>query len=396
MLAAPVVQEPSPRILFLIDNLRPGGAQKVLLSIVKALQQRTPVEPIVWRLGGTSEIERQFRDLNVRVLGGSDSILNTLAQPIALFRMLRKERVALVQTFLFHSDITGRIIGRLARLGRRVPVVVSSVRATNVRNRWWQFLLQRATAPLSDMFTAVSRRTLEFAVQREGVAAERACVIPNGIDLVPWENSPSREKARAALGLPDGDVVIGSVGRLHAQKGHADLLVAAQRVVREYNGSVTFVIAGYGPLRDVLEARAKKLGLESRIRFLGYRSDVPLILSALDVFVLPSLWEGMSNAILEAMAAGKPVVATAVDGNVEQVVDGCTGFLVPPGDADALAEALLAVVRDSAMMKEMGRRGRERVAGEFPIERMTGLHIKLYCDLLHEHAGLSRDEWNCH
>jgi glycosyltransferase involved in cell wall biosynthesis len=122
--------------------------------------------------------------------------------------------------------------------------------------------------------------------------------------------------------------------------------------------------------------------VDARVRFLGYRKDVALILAASDVFALPSLWEGMSNAVLEAMAAGKPVVATAVDGAVDQVLPGESGLLVPPGDADALAQALLDLARDPRKAQEMGIKGRERVRREFSLDRMTDAYIELYRRLL--------------
>ena len=378
----------------MIDNLRPGGAQKALLAIVRELLA-TRLEPVVWRLGGSSQVEDEFKALGVPVLGGQGSILKTFLQPVSLLRYLRQEKVSLVQTFLFHADVTGRLVGRFARLiGREagMPVIVSSVRASNVRNRWWQFMLQRMTAPLADAFTSVSRRTLEFAVAREGVVAGRASVIPNGIDLSGWQALPGWKAARAELDLAPEAPVVGTIGRLHAQKGYEFLLAAAAKVIAEAPDA-TFLIAGYGPLRERLEACAAELGVSSSVRFLGYRKDVQRILSALDVFVLPSLWEGMSNAILEAMAAGKPVVATAVDGNLDQVIDGETGLLVPPADAGVLANALIDLIGDRQKARDMGERGRERVERDFPIRAMTAAYLDLYEKLLNEKAGIKPENW---
>lgn len=372
------------RLLFIIDNLRPGGAQKALLAMARAARD-AGMAPEVWCLGGTSEIEAQFDAAGVPVTGARGSAWKTLATPLWLAWRIRRRKVALVQTFLFYSDVAGRLAGRAARLtqcGGR-PVIVSSVRATNIRNRWWQFALQRATAPLADAFTAVSARTLEFAVEREGVDRLRAEVIANGIDLAGFAASPDRAAARKALDLPDDAFVFGTIGRLHEQKGHTHLLEAAARIAAAQPKAV-FLIAGYGPLEGELKARAEKLGLRDRVRFLGYRTDVAALLAAMDVFVLPSLWEGMSNAVLEAMAAGRPVIATAVDGNVDQVVDGETGLLVPPADAEALAEAMARLARDPQVARDMGRRGRERAERDFSLTRMTEAYVALYRKLLKE------------
>jgi glycosyltransferase involved in cell wall biosynthesis len=372
------------RVLFIIDNLRPGGAQKALLAMALAVRD-AGMEPEVWCLGGTSEIEGRFAARGVTVTGARGSAWRTLATPVWMPWRVRRRRVAVVQTFLFYSDICGRLAGWVARWtqrGRR-PVVVSSARATNLRNRWWQFMLQRTTAPLADAFTAVSARTLEFAAAREGVDRSRARVIANGIDLSGFAAMPERAAARVALGLPAEAVVFGTIGRLHEQKGHGHLLTAAVEVVAAHPKAL-FLIAGYGSLEGELKSRAQALGLAERVRFLGYRTDVPALLAAMDVFVLPSLWEGMSNAVLEAMAAGRPVIATAVDGNVDQVADGVTGLLVPPGDAKALAAAMDRLARDPDGAREMGRRGRERAEREFSLTRMTEAYVALYRSLMKE------------
>lgn len=375
------------RILFLIDNLRPGGAQKALLALAVAARQ-AGFDPAVWCLGGSSEIEGRFQASGIAVLGKAASLGGAAGEPLALLRYLRRERVEIVQTFLFHSDVTGRVVGALARLGRDGrPRIVSSVRASNIRNRGWQFALLQWTAPLADVFTAVSRRTLDFAVAREGVVARRACIIPNGIDLLEWAALPDAATARAELGLrPDG-YVVATVGRLHEQKGHDYLLAATAKLAAEFD--CTVLIAGYGPLRQKLEERAQALGVAPHVRFLGYRTDVPRLLAACDLFVLPSLWEGMSNALLEAMAAGKPVVATAIDGNIEQVSPGVTGLLAPPKDSDALAEAMLELARDPARAREMGAQGREKVRREFSLEAMTRAYVDLYTKLVSQ--PLSRE-----
>ncbi len=371
------------RVLFLIDNLRPGGAQKALLAMVRALRA-AQADPRVWCLGGTSEFEEEFRAAGVPVLGKPGSALAALREPLALRRYLKREKIELVQTLLFHSDVAGRIAGRLARWsdeGRRRPVIVSSVRASNLRNRGWQYRLARWTAPLADAFTPVSRRTLEFAARTEGVAAERATVIPNGIDFAEWESLPDAAAARAKLGLPRDAFVVCTLSRLHEQKGMEFLLAAARTVAEK-------VAVRHVPGRRIRSAARAAGGAGAAARrgraraVPGYRKDVALLLAASDVFALPSLWEGMSNAVLEAMAAGKPVVATAVDGAVDQVLPGETGLLVPPGDADALARALLDLARDPRKAQEMGTKGRERVRREFSLGRMTDAYIELYRRLL--------------
>jgi glycosyltransferase involved in cell wall biosynthesis len=175
--------------------------------------------------------------------------------------------------------------------------------------------------------------------------------------------------------------LLGLVARLHRQKGLGDLL-AAVAWVRERVPDVRLLLIGEGELRDELEAQARALGLSGAVIFAGIRTDVAEIVAALDIFVLPSLWEGTSNAVLEAMAAGLPIVATAVGGTPEVVVDGVTGLLVPPRDPSALAGALVTLLQDADLRHRMGRAGRERVKQYFSLERMVRRTEALYEELL--------------
>lgn len=382
------------RFLFLIDNLRPGGAQKALLYLLRTLRT-TRAQAAVWCLGGSSEIEADFHALGVPVMGKPDGFFQLAAEPLGLRQYIHENKIALVQTFLFHADVLGRVASRCARSHRgkqRIPVVVSSVRATNLKNHWWQFALQRATAPMADAFTTVSERTLDFAVAHEGVIRKRATVIPNGIDLAPWDAMPEKALARKEMDIPASAKVIATLGRLHEQKGHVHLLEAAKKLIPEHPDAL-FLIAGYGPLRGQLENLAQELGIQKHVRFLGYRSDVTRILAAADIFALPSLWEGMSNALLEAMAAGKPVVATDIDGNLEQVVSGETGLLVPPGNVESLANALTELCGNPGKAEAMGQCGRRRVETVFPVERMTSTTLDLYARLLETKAGIPPEKW---
>jgi len=373
-------------ILFMIDNLRPGGAQKALLSIVRGLNRRC-VEPVLWCLGGTSDVEDQFRGEGVRVLRFPRVWTFTGLAVLWILGYMLRRRVAVVHTFLFHADNVGRLLGRIAR----VPVVISSVRATNLRKKSWQFALDRVTARWADAVTAVSQRTLEFAVAREGIPRDRAIVIPNGIDVPPLPTARERRNIREELHISASAFVIGTAGRLHEQKGHRFLLEAAQVLIRQ-QANLLFLIAGYGPLRRELEAVARALGVADHVRFLGYRQDVPRLLRAMDLFVLPSLWEGMSNALLEAMAAATPAVATAVDGNLDLIVHGDTGLLVPPADASALADAILEMQRDPRRARAMAAAARARAASEFSTRTMVNAYGQLYNNLLRKALGVQTCE----
>jgi glycosyltransferase involved in cell wall biosynthesis len=189
---------------------------------------------------------------------------------------------------------------------------------------------------------------------------------------------------RAALAGDAERPIVLAVGRLDAQKGHAYLLAAAADIP-----DALFVFVGEGRERSALEAQARALGVAERVRFLGHRDDVPDLLAACDVFVLPSRYEGLPLSVLEAMAAARPVVATAIEGTDEIVRHGETGLLVPPAAPSALAEAIRAVLADRALATRMGQAGRARVGREFSMSRMIDEVTGVYDELL-ERSEVSR------
>jgi len=367
--------------LFAIDNLRHGGAQKVLRAVLARLD-RGRVRPVIWRLGGGSDIERWYTDMGVEIVGYPAW---QMMSGVGLGRMLawmRRARPALVQTFLFHADVAGRVLARLAG----APVVISSARATNVDKARWQLWLDRLTAPLAHRIIAVSSATRDFAVAHEGARPGQTLVIRNGIDVEAWTPGQGRAETRAELGYAADDFVVGTIGRMTRQKGH-DIMLDAARLAARRNQRVKWFIAGYGPLEQELAARIERDGLAGAVRLLGYRTDVARLLAAMDAFALPSLWEGMPNALLEAMAMGVPAVASAVDGNLELVDNGVTGLLAAPGDAAALAEAVERLAGDGPLAADMVRQARARVEREFRLSQTVEAYIALYERMLTEKLG---------
>lgn len=224
----------------------------------------------------------------------------------------------------------------------------------------YQALADRLLRGRTDGAIAVSRSTAEFLVNERFVPAERVRVIWNGAPLDEFAPvSPDRAlRVRRELGIPDAAPVVGTIGRLNAQKGHRFLLDAARRLVPRFPDA-RLLVAGDGDLADALRQQAERLGIQGRVAFAGHRTDVPDLLGALDVFCLPSLYEGTPLALFEAMASGRAIVSTAVDGCREVLEDGVTGLLVPPSDPDALASALARVLGDPALRAGLGRRALE-------------------------------------
>jgi len=291
-----------------------------------------------------------------------------------LYRLLRRRHPTILHTWMFHANIPGRVLGRLAG----VPIIISGERTMGQESRW-RYWLNRITDPLTDRVVCVSQLVADFVVAEVGIPRHKTIVIPNGIDARAFERLPAQREARAGLGLPLDSTLVGTVARLDPVK-RLDVLLQALASLND----VYTIIVGDGPERTRLEALSKQSEIGGRVHFAGQQEDVRPWLAAMDVFALSSDWEGMSNALLEAMAASLPVVAAAVGGTPEVVVDGVTGLLVPPRDPDALAQAITRLLRDPDLRRRMGCAGRERVEQHFSIKETVRQTEALYETLLRE------------
>jgi glycosyltransferase involved in cell wall biosynthesis len=290
---------------------------------------------------------------------------------------LRRERVHVIHAHKFGSNVWGTLAGRIAR----VPVVLAhehswSYEGQALRRTFDRQLIARG----ADRFIAVSREDRRRMIEIEGIAPERTLFVPNG---VPAPSSPSGADVRAELGIARDAPVIGSVGSLYPVKAFDVLLRAAASLLGEWP-DLQVVIAGVGPERAALQELARALGLDATLRLLGHRTDVPDVLSALDVAVCCSSSEGCPLSVIEYMQAGLPIVATAVGGIPDLLEPEIHGLLVPPGDPQALAAALTELLREPARALSMGARARERQRAEFDLEVLVGRLEELYCELLQE------------
>lgn len=352
------------RLCHVITEFDAGGAERILLRTVQRLdQQRFPSYIVSLRPAGSLSPAAERSGVEVVHLGmGRRPGPATIWQ---LARLFRKRKVDIAHAYLYDASIATRIAGRLAR----VPVVVTSTRASLSylpRVAWW---LDRATAPWCQRIIAVSRGTAEFVIQREGIPRDKVVVIPNGVDLERFRPG-GKQTARTDLRVASDAFVVACVGRLHPQKGHRYLLEALDAMRSRVPGLLC-LMAGEGALRVALEAEVKRRGLAAVCRFLGAQDPIQPLYAAADVVVLPSLYEGMPNVVLESMAMGCPVIATAVEGSVDLVEDGVTGLLVPPADAAALERALLELASDSGRRVAMGRSARAVAERSHGIDRMV-------------------------
>jgi sugar transferase (PEP-CTERM/EpsH1 system associated) len=301
-----------------------------------------------------------------------------------LFRELRPQIVHTRNLAALEAVVPARLAGVPARVHGEHGWDVSDPGGTRRRFQW----LRRAYSPFVDRYVALSGHIESYLVERVGIAPARVARICNGVDALRFHPRAS-VPAGSLAGLPDGfaapgTVVVGTVGRQQAVKDPLTLVraFALARASGEDGRRLRLLLAGDGPLRAPLEAEVRAAGLEDAVWLAGERADVPEVMRALDVFALPSRAEGISNTILEAMASGLAVVATAVGGNAELVVPGETGALVAAEDPRGMAEALLCYASDAALRQEHGLAARRRVEAEFSIERMVTRYAELYESLL--------------
>ena len=287
---------------------------------------------------------------------------------------LRRERVALVHANDFHTNVLGTIAGRLAG----VPVVVTRVDLGHVLDaprRRALAVVSRAAARV-----IVNALAIRDACLADGVPAERIALVRNGVDVAAFDAAASRPG-----GAPDGAVV--QVANMHHPvKGHEDLLRAMAGVLREVPGA-RLLLVGDGARRPELERLARELGIAEHVTFAGHRRDVPSLLARSAVAISASHAEGISNAVLEAMAARLPVVATAVGGNPELVRDGVSGFLVPPRSPAGLARRIVALLGEAALARRMGEAGRAVVEREFGVGQMRRRYEAVYEAVVAERTG---------
>jgi glycosyltransferase involved in cell wall biosynthesis len=361
-------------VLHLSSSSGPGGAEAVMAAVAAGLDPaRYRSVVCLFREGWLRErCERLGLETHVlRMHGMLD--LGWLRRFTAL---LRDRRVALIHAHEFGANTWGTMAGRLA--GRPIVATVHgrSYFADSPRRR----LAYRVVSQAATM-VAVSEDVRRFVVESTGVARRRVRVVHNGISAPAAVSSEARARVRTELGILDGEQIVTVVGSLYPVKGHRYLLEATPQILTLCPATV-FLFAGRGDCEAELRAQAKSLGIEARVRFLGLRQDVPALLAIGDVFVQPSLSEGFSIAILEAMAAARPVVTTRVGGNPELVVDGETGLLVQPANASALAAAVTRVLADGAEARRFGDNGLDRVTTRFSTGAMVRAYEAIYDEAL--------------
>ena len=364
------------RILHIIPSLDRAGAEKQLVLLTTGLpRDEFDVHVCALTRGGPRRIELESANIPVTVIGKRWRL-----DPLAawrLYKYISHLRPDLVHTWLF----AGNAYGRAAAICSGVKHLVAGERCVDPWKSWHQLAIDRALARYSDRIVVNSEGVCRFYTDR-GLPVDKFTVIPGGVPAASG-SAESRTELLNKLNLPPDAQLIGTVGRLWPQKRVKDLIWAAD-LVHWLRENVRFLVIGDGPQRHLLERFTALLNAEGHVKFLGERDDIPLIMPHLDVFWLGSGYEGLPNAVMEAMASAVPVVATDIPGDRQLVVSGETGFLVPVGGRAARVRATEKILSDPNLAKRFGEAGRKRVLNEFQVEQMVKRHIMMYREILGE------------
>jgi sugar transferase (PEP-CTERM/EpsH1 system associated) len=364
------------KVLYLITELSMGGAQQALLHLLCGLNRERFNPTVACLYNGDSGLAEEIRSMGIPIFDARMQDKSDLRALYQLFKHISSQHPTILHTSLFHANLPGRVIGRFTG----VPIIINSERTMAMESEW-RYWFNRSTINLVDRVIAVSQNVAEFCISHIGIPAEKVVVIHNGVELSSFLPN-ARDQARIKLKLPQDEYVIGAVSRLDPVKGIDDLIIAFTNLIRTHPAYL--VIIGEGPERQRLETVAQETGCADWVIWTGYRADVPELLSAFDVFVQPSHFEGLPNTVLEAMAAALPVVGTEVGGTPELVIAGQTGRLVPPGDPDTLAGVIKVLLENPEERSSMGLAGRDRVQLHFSTKQMVQKTEQLYDELLNE------------
>jgi glycosyltransferase involved in cell wall biosynthesis len=358
------------RVVLCVNSVEMGGVEEHVRQLGTGLTERSAlVTAIVPEDPAIDPLARAVETVGIAVerltLAQDMFSWSGVRRLVRMVRLLRAFRADILHLHLVGFN-GGRWVLLAARLAR-VPTIVCTIHIAPRDRQSWRIRLDRSIlSRFIDGYIAVSRASRERLVHYLGLSPRKVVVVPNAVELrrfaAPAE--PRRRAVRVECGIPADAPVIGVLARLSSQKGLTHLVSAAPAIVAAFP-QAHLLLVGDGPLREDLVAQARSLGVDHRIHFVGYRANTVDFLRAMDLFVLPSLYEGMPLSILEAMGAALPVVATAVDGTPEAVVDGETGYLVPPADPTALAVAVNRLLGDRDLAARMGRNGRARAQEHF-------------------------------
>lgn len=359
------------RLFIFIHDLAPFGAQRVVLNTLQAAGAWRP-EVTVCSFWGDETLASDFEAARAKVVFLRARRYLDAAAWRRLFRLVRDTRPDIVQTNLPELSVPLRLF----RLFAAGPKVLHTVQNPLSSEPWYWRLLNVATLRACAGLVYSSRSIMEEAVLPAWASPTVSMAIPNAMSL-PAPSEGARQSLRRSLGIQDGETAVCCVARLCRQKGQ-DVLLKAAAMLSGEGRRIKILLAGDGEMEDDLRSLAKRFGLESRVHFLGRRSDIPSVLAASDIYAGPSRWEGLGIALGEAMLAGKPCVASMISGHADILTDGATGLAVPSEDPDQLARGIAALMDDPVLAAKLAAGGREKISRDFSVRAMSEKYMQVY------------------
>jgi len=362
------------KICYVIGQLAKGGAERQLYELVKGINKNI-FEPIVISLSQDGYWIKEIERLHIQVIELQRKTNKEFARLFKLIQLFKTLKPNIVHSYAFSANSYSRIAGYFAK----VPVIIASERNAaeiGTDKGKYQLFIDKLLALISHGIICNSYKASESLVKKYAYNSKKVFTVHNGINIEQFllESNLNKEEKSTKK-------VIGTVCRLHPQKNITLFLDMAKIILEKYPYlKLKFIIIGEGVLRAESEKYSQHLDIVSEIKFYGERDDIPALLQTLDIYVMTSLYEGLSNAIMEAMLAGLPVVVTDVGGNSELVINGETGFLCPLNNANMLADKVTKLINNKSMANQMGKCGKKRIIDEFGVDKMIqkteGIYMK--------------------
>lgn len=358
------------KIFFVITGLGIGGAENQVVNLSDKFAEKGLDVTIVYMLEPVM-VEPKSKNVKLVWLGGNKSLLSMLMALKNLVKLIRKNKPDVVHGHMFHANI----LARLACIFAPVPRLVSTAHSNNEGGKV-RMLAYRLTNCLSDVFTNVSIDAVRAFEEKKAVSRGKMLAVGNGIDVAHFSfSSAARSNIRTKLGLEDKKVFI-AIGRFHEAKDYPNLINAFAKVFSVSKNS-HLLIVGDGELRPVMENQIDQLGLQQNITLLGVRRDIPQLLSAADIYIMSSAWEGLPLVIAEAMAVQRVMVATDCGGTSQLI--GEAGYLVAPRDSDSLAQGMKsALALSETEAAELGQKARQRIMQHFSLDAAVHKWLDIY------------------
>jgi len=357
------------KILFIMASKEMGGSEKNLIEYLK----RTDTDKFECFVGLAKVgniVEDEFGKINIRLV--------KFDKKLKLLKFLMKENIDIIQLYGLRVNIWARLLGKLA--GAKV---VATIRSVDNWRKWYHVMLDRLTSMWVDVWISNSYAGKEVAIKREKFLADKIKVIHNGIDLSIYQRIPNNDIVvlKKKYGIKSNDIIVGEVANIRDMKGHIDIINAIPNIIKR-NRNVKFFFAGEDMSNGEVEKYAKAKNVSEYVIFAGYCHNIVEILSLFDIFILPSLWEGLPNSIIEAMAIGLPIIASDVGGVSELIKDGENGILIKPKSPQQIASSIIYLIENPNIAEQMGNKNIIRARQNHNIENKARDYEKIYMELL--------------